>query len=497
VVNPAFTAAVGYLVDSKARRECFPNVESRVDHTPLTFPEETMPVPRRIFASPPLRVMFLTPCLCLTLCLSLIASCQSPPAKSNTAARTAYDELLAALDLRNLSRDKRIAYLEDFQRDWQGTSAAIDAQKQIARLRELETLAAEAAKAYAALESRESTEVITKSQADLRRAAWDDYLAKYAATEHQVAEARQRRNYWAAWEPVISEDQKEGRRYLNVNLGGGVTMNMVYIHSGTFKMGLSKIEQDILFIESENGRDRLSGIVFRALLKQMGPQTRVALTDDFWMGETEVAVGQFKRFVSETSHRTTAEKVGWANGVSGSGSWGKMDGLSWRFPGFDQTDAHPVVCVSWEDAVAFCEWASRKSGMKVTLPTEAQWEYACRAGTTGHYFLGDSDSSLGDYYWCKENSGLKTQPIKTKKPNAWGLYDMRGNVWEWCLDWCGDSPDGSVTNPTGPSSGGSRVRRGGSWGDDAEYCRSAMGGGNAPTNSNNNHGFRVIAIPRP
>jgi formylglycine-generating enzyme required for sulfatase activity len=135
--------------------------------------------------------------------------------------------------------------------------------------------------------------------------------------------------------------------------------------------------------------------------------------------------------------------------------------------------------------------------MKVTLPTEAQWEYACRANPskTTRYSFGDSDSSLGDYAWYDKNSGGKTQPVKTKKPNAWGLYDMHGNVWEWCSDWFSDKlPGGSVTNPTGPSSGSYRVHRGGSWDNGPRICRSAIRDINSPGSRNNNLGFRAVAV---
>jgi len=118
--------------------------------------------------------------------------------------------------------------------------------------------------------------------------------------------------------------------------------------------------------------------------------------------------------------------------------------------------------VSWEDAVEFCRKlselpAERAAGFAYRLPTEAEWEYACRAGTTTAYSFGDDSAELGEYAWYAENSGGRTQPVGQKKPNPWGLYDMHGNVWEWCQDWHAAYPTGSVTDPTGPSSGSFRV----------------------------------------
>jgi len=123
-----------------------------------------------------------------------------------------------------------------------------------------------------------------------------------------------------------------------------------------------------------------------------------------------------------------------------------------KFEGAD----NPVENVSWLEALEFCRKlsalpAEKAAGNVYRLPTEAEWEYACRAGTTTQFSFGDDDSDLGDYAWYADNSDDKTHPVGSKQPNAWGLYDMHGNVWEWCLDWHGDYPSGAVTDPTGPS----------------------------------------------
>ena len=158
---------------------------------------------------------------------------------------------------------------------------------------------------------------------------------------------------------------------------------------------------------------------------------------------------------------------------------------------------NPVENVSWDDAVEFCRKlsalpAEKSAGYVYRLPTEAEWEYACRAGTKTDYSFGNSDAELGDYGWYDENSGKTTHPVGGKKPNAWGLYDMHGNVREWCQDWYGDYPSGSVTDPTGAASGSIRVNRGGSWNYYSANCRSARRSRNTPDNRNYYLGFRVL-----
>jgi len=160
----------------------------------------------------------------------------------------------------------------------------------------------------------------------------------------------------------------------------------------------------------------------------------------------------------------------------------------------------PVVMVSWEDAVEFCRRlselpAEKAAGNVYRLPTDAEWEYACRAGTTTMYSFGDDESDLGDYAWLPGNSGNKTHPVGRKQPNAWGLYDMHGNVFEWCQDWYVDYPSGSVTDPTGPAVGSSRVCRGGGWDRPAEFCRSAFRVSNKPSLRGSSNGFRVCLSP--
>jgi formylglycine-generating enzyme required for sulfatase activity len=154
-------------------------------------------------------------------------------------------------------------------------------------------------------------------------------------------------------------------------------------------------------------------------------------------------------------------------------------------------DNYPVINVTWYGAKAYADWLGG------SLPTEAQWEYACRAGTSTSYSFGAGN--IRDYAWYDDNSGDHTHPVGEKSPNAWGLYDMHGNVYEWCNDWYanyGSTPASDpVTNPTGPSTGANRVLRGGSWYSSAQYCRSAFRSDGDPDYADYDIGFRVVLVP--
>jgi formylglycine-generating enzyme required for sulfatase activity len=155
----------------------------------------------------------------------------------------------------------------------------------------------------------------------------------------------------------------------------------------------------------------------------------------------------------------------------------------------------PVEQVSWDDAMAWCaKIAGQHRGWDYRLPTEAEWEYACRAGTSGPWNV--TGANLEQLGWYDKNAGGKTHPIRQKRPNAWGLYDCHGNVWEWCADWFGTYPQGAVTDPTGPSNGGFRVLRGGSWDSEAQYCRSAYRSGFYPAFRLYGFGFRPVRMKK-
>ncbi|MFY9225431.1 MAG: formylglycine-generating enzyme family protein, partial [Blastocatellia bacterium] len=157
-----------------------------------------------------------------------------------------------------------------------------------------------------------------------------------------------------------------------------------------------------------------------------------------------------------------------------------------RPSGFKGDDNLPIEQVSWEDAVEFCARLSRLTGKAYRLPTEAEWEYAARAGTKG-----TRSGNLDEIAWYDKNSDWKTHVVGQKKANPWGLYDMYGNIYEWCWDLYGDYPSTDVVNPKGVESGATRILRGGGWGGGAEYCRSATRIGGVPVNNVNDVGFRL------
>ncbi|MFH1092253.1 MAG: formylglycine-generating enzyme family protein, partial [Pseudomonadota bacterium] len=223
-------------------------------------------------------------------------------------------------------------------------------------------------------------------------------------------------------------------------------------------------------------------------------QHQVTISRPFYMQTTEVTVGQWRKFVQAIGYRSAAEREGWSWAWNDTEKkWAKTGGAYWDSPGFNQTDDSPVTCVTWEDAQAFLRWLNGKEDEGTyRLPTEVEWEYAARAGSTMAFYFGDDQSLLGEYAWYIGNSGGRTHPVGQRRPNAWGLYDMYGNVWEWCQDWYAGYQLGNVTDPAGPSSGSSRVLRGGSWIDVVRLCRSASRFRNDPDVRGFNAGFRLV-----
>jgi len=248
------------------------------------------------------------------------------------------------------------------------------------------------------------------------------------------------RQAWAGWAVVLAAallaapgcssqpepsqgntDQTEPPKELTLDLGGGVAMKLVLISAGKFTMG--------------EGED----------------QHEVTLSKPFYMGVTEVTQAQYQAVMG-------------AN------------------PSDFKGETNPVDSVSWDNATEFCKKLYKKTRQAVRLPTEAEWEYACRAGSNTHFCFGDADEGLGDYAWYDANSDYTTHPVGKKKPNAWGLYDMHGNVWEWCSDWyLGEYAAGQAADPTGPARGSARVIRGGCWYASPRLCCSAYRWGDDPT----------------
>ncbi len=224
---------------------------------------------------------------------------------------------------------------------------------------------------------------------------------------------------------------------------------MVWLPGGTFKMG------DIQGVGYDDER----------------PVHEVTL-DAFAIGRNPVTVNEFRRFVETTGYKSEAERKGGAWVWDGK-EWGEKTDANWRNPYIAQDDDHPLVSISWNDAAAYCEWLCEQTGEQYSLPTEAQWEYACRAASETAYCFGDDEQLLADYAWYSKNSEGKTHPVGVMRANTWGLHDMHGNVWEWVQDWYERYSKESQRNPSGPEQGSNRVIRGGSWVSGAGVCRSA------------------------
>ena len=256
-------------------------------------------------------------------------------------------------------------------------------------------------------------------------------------------------------------------------------MKFVKIPSGSFMMGSGISASEV--VSQYGGNEKY--------YRREHPQHRVTISKPFYMQTMEVTVGQWRSFARDTGYKTEAETGGGA--YVWTGKWEKKEGTYWDNPGFEQTDNNPVTCVSWKDAQAFIKWLNRKEGKDYRLPTEAEWEYAARAGSRTRFCYGNNKDGLAEYAWYRDNSGKRTHSVGEKKPNSWGLYDMHGNVYEWCQDWYGEYSPGSVTDPTGPSSGSRRVLRGGGWSNSARHCRSALRSWFAPGISSSGLGFRL------
>ena len=227
--------------------------------------------------------------------------------------------------------------------------------------------------------------------------------------------------------------------------------------------------------------------------KEEQPIHEVIINYDFEIAKTPVTVGEFRAFVEETDYVTEAEK-GDGSYVYDGEDWKRKKDASWKNPYFEQTDEQPVVCVSWNDAQSYIAWLNEKTGETYRLPTEAEWEYACRAGSTTKWHFGDDEKELGQYAWYSKNSNNKTHPVAERLANKWGLHDMHGNVWEWCLDDWVDSYNDTARDGTAykGESSGSKVLRGGSWDFNAFVTRSADRVGDFPSNRDSGIGFRLL-----
>jgi len=222
------------------------------------------------------------------------------------------------------------------------------------------------------------------------------------------------------------------------------------------------------------------------------PIHEVTIDYELAVGKFPVTVAEFRRFVQTTSYKTEAERGDGAWVYTGQ-KWEQKADANWKNPYLRQTNDHPVVCVSWNDAKEYCEWLSDQTGASYRLLSEAEWEYACRAGSTGKYCFGDDVHQLGSYAWFSGNSGGKTHPVGEKKPNAFGLHDMHGNVWEWCEDVWHENYNGAPTDGNAWIVGGDSNKhrfRGGSWFNYGYDLRCAIRNGDDSTYGGSDGGLR-------
>ncbi len=264
-----------------------------------------------------------------------------------------------------------------------------------------------------------------------------------------------------------------------LDLGNGVTMKLVLIPAGEFTMGSPESEQSWAMAQGKVER--------RSDYSDEGPQHKVKISKPFYMGAYEVTLEQWTAVMGTTVGQQIKNF---------------LPGADFTLSDEVKHSDCPMFFASWDDAVEFCKKVSEETGRNVHLPTEAQWEYACRAGRATWFYFGDDYEKLGDYAWYDKNSSMHVHPVGQKKPNAWGLYDMYGNVLEWCSDWYHETSytRSEYMDPTGPGDDSLhrrdlRVLRGGCYDYPWQLCRSASRDMFTPSIGPFVYGFRVVVDP--
>jgi formylglycine-generating enzyme required for sulfatase activity len=358
-----------------------------------------------------------------------------------------------------------------------------------------------------ALQAQESLVEQEKASAEEERKL-QEIQQQIAQKKQQIAEKRKAIEEARA-RPYGPQPAPEGGSRLR-EITGKDGATMVVVPAGEFWMGSTQDEVDGLVEQCMRTRKKDS-VTCRSVFQGEKPRHKVRVSA-FAMDKYEVTNRLFAKFVEGTGHRTTAEREGWGWGLTDrEAAPQRVEDVSWKTParaagGDSVVPQHPVSMVSWEDAAAYCRWAGKR------LPSEAEWEYAARAGTTGAYWWGDRVqgarpvANLADETGKQQYPGLavesgysdgsaRTSPVGSYEANPWGLHDMIGNVWEWTADWYDPSfyrTSVAGENPKGPASGTYRVVRGGSWRNLGALARAAYRGGHAPSERSAIIGFRCV-----
>jgi formylglycine-generating enzyme required for sulfatase activity/serine/threonine protein kinase len=286
--------------------------------------------------------------------------------------------------------------------------------------------------------------------------------------------------------PFTSEQAKAHQAAWAKHLGvpveytNSIGMKFILIPPGEFLMGST--DEQIEAVIQWGQRAEVKPEPLEHVRRSERPQHRVVISKPFYLGLTEVTIGQFERLNRATGYQTAPER--------------NADAKTFRQPGYEVSPDSPVTLISWRDAAAFCNWLSQVEKGTYRLPTEAEHEYAGRAGTITDYPFGDGGPQVRKHLWSNQNSGEKAQTVGTKPANAFGLFDMHGNVWEWCRDLYDESwyAHSSIQDPNGPASGDERVMRGGSWYGNPLFCRSAYRTGRPESFREIAIGFRCVRV---
>ncbi|MYM37757.1 SUMF1/EgtB/PvdO family nonheme iron enzyme [Duganella qianjiadongensis] len=404
------------------------------------------------------------------------------------AAQAAHQERLAQQRAEAEQRRAQAAELAQ-KREAEARAAAVEKARLEQQRKVLE--ARQKAEAEAAAQARKQAlreQLLARREADAqkareeraeqqRKAAQLKAEAAYRAEQerHRKQQAERHAAELAALRPTERSPVADANGVLRDRFldGSGVGPDLVLIPTGRFQMGSHELERAMAIKAGAQ----------KAWLERELPQHWVGIEYSFALGRFPVTVGQWRQFVRATG-------------------WESLSDTDWRAPGFAQTDEHPVVGVSWVDAQKYVSWLSAQTGQTYRLPSEAEWEYACRAGTRTAFHMGDSISTEqanydGNYTYNNGPRGAflqGTSKLGQFQPNPWGLFDMHGNVWEWTQDVVHDNYDGAPSDGSAWEEGGDKVRRilrGGSWLYNPRYLRSAVRNGFSAVLANDIVGFRV------